>query len=81
MHEAELLRERQVTQRFGFTGPWLRRSRHEGRGPKFIRLGRMVFYRVTDIAAYLAANEISTDYGVASAMGCELKGCYKEGKK
>jgi predicted DNA-binding transcriptional regulator AlpA len=61
MQDLELLREQQVTQRFGLTGPWLRRSRQEGRGPKFIRLGRMVFYRVSDITDFLAANEIETN--------------------
>jgi len=78
MQDAELLRERQVTQRFGLTGPWLRRSRREGRGPRFIRLGRMVFYRVSDIAGYLAANEIETNDGLARTLRCELADCGTE---
>jgi len=30
--------------------------RYAGRGPRFIKLGRMVRYRNTDIDAYLRAN-------------------------
>lgn len=60
MSEGELLRERQVRQQYNLGIPWLRRARREGRGPKFLRLRRMIFYRRRDIEAYLMAHEVQT---------------------
>lgn len=34
----------------------LRQDRYLGRGPKYIRNGRRILYRVSDIRAYLEAN-------------------------
>lgn len=67
MDDMELLRERQLIVRYGFTAAWLRRARREGRGPKFLRLGRMIFYRRTDIEAYLAEHEVETNNVAACA--------------
>jgi predicted DNA-binding transcriptional regulator AlpA len=61
MDDVELLRERQLIVRYGFTAAWLRRARREGRGPKFLRLGRMIFYRRAHVEGYLAAHEVETN--------------------
>ena len=58
MYEPEVLCEREVAHLFGFTIPFLRRARHERRGPKFLKLGKMVRYRRSDIEAYLTAHTV-----------------------
>jgi predicted DNA-binding transcriptional regulator AlpA len=61
MEENELLSERQVWSGYSLTIPWLRRSRRERRGPRFLKLGKMVRYRRGDIEAYLVANTVETN--------------------
>jgi len=63
MRESELLREKDVALRYGFTLAWLRRARREGRGPRFIRVGRMVFYRCCDIEVFLLAHVVEPNFG------------------
>jgi predicted DNA-binding transcriptional regulator AlpA len=58
--DTELLSEKKVWQRYRLTIPWLRRARREGRGPKYMKLTRMVRYRPSDIEAYLAAHTVET---------------------
>lgn len=54
-----LLTEREVAERLqvrpGLLREWRYLTNHDGRqhGPKFVKLGRLVRYRPTDIAAYL----------------------------
>lgn len=56
----ELLNESEVDQQYGLSRPWLRRCRLERRGPRFIKLGRMVRYRRKDIEAYLSLHAVET---------------------
>lgn len=56
----ELLNEAEVELQFGFSRPWLRSCRLERRGPRFIKLGRMVRYRLKDIEAYLSLHAVET---------------------
>ncbi len=58
--ESDLIREKDVSRRYGFGLPWLRRARRELRGPKFVRLGKMIFYRRADVEAYVTAHEVQT---------------------
>lgn len=51
----ELLNERQVESRYGLGVAWQRRVRRERRGPRYLKLGKMVRYRESDIEAYLDA--------------------------
>lgn len=37
----------------GLAGQTLARWRHEGIGPKFVRLGRRVFYRTSDLRSWI----------------------------
>jgi predicted DNA-binding transcriptional regulator AlpA len=60
MTDQELLREGQVKELYGFSVSWLRRTRREGRGPKFMRFGKMIFYRRRDIEDYVTAHEVQT---------------------
>lgn len=60
MRDDELLSEREIFNRYLLTIPWLRRTRREGRGPRFLKLGKMVRYRRLDIEAWLEANTVET---------------------
>ena len=61
MKDTELLNERQVWGLYGLTPAWQRRTRRERRGPSFLKLGKMVRYRKSDIDAYLAANTVGAN--------------------
>jgi predicted DNA-binding transcriptional regulator AlpA len=56
----EVLNERQVQELYGFSIPYLRRARREKRGPRFLKLGKLVRYRRSDIEAYLNAHAVET---------------------
>jgi len=59
----EVLNERQVEEIYGFTIPYLRRARRERRGPRlprFLKLGKLVRYRRSDIESFLSANAVET---------------------
>jgi len=57
---SEILNERQVQEIYGLTIPYLRRARRERRGPKFLKVGKLVRYRKTDIESYLSAHTVET---------------------
>lgn len=57
---AEVLTERQVQELYGFSVPYLRRARREKRGPRFLKLGKLVRYRKADIEAFLTAHAVET---------------------
>jgi predicted DNA-binding transcriptional regulator AlpA len=61
MANREVLNEREVGEEYGFTIPFLRRARRERRGPRFVKVGRMVRYRRADVEAYLSAHIIQTN--------------------
>ena len=56
--DSELLREPEVKRQYRFTGAWLRKNRRLKTGPAFIRVGRMVFYRRSDLDAFVAAHRV-----------------------
>jgi predicted DNA-binding transcriptional regulator AlpA len=60
MMERELLNEREVASRYGLSVPWLRRARRERRGPHFVKVSRMVRYRLGDIEAFLQERTVET---------------------
>jgi predicted DNA-binding transcriptional regulator AlpA len=53
---SELIDEPTLASRLGVSRSTLQSWRYTGRGPRFIKLGRMVRYRSADIDAYLRAN-------------------------
>jgi predicted DNA-binding transcriptional regulator AlpA len=62
---AELCQKRalsdvEVSELYGWSPSTLRRWRSEGIGPKFIRDGRMVYYRVSDLEAYISSRAVRT---------------------
>lgn len=52
----ELVDEASLAARLGISRSTLQSWRYSGRGPRWIKLGRLIRYRVTDIDAYLDAN-------------------------
>jgi predicted DNA-binding transcriptional regulator AlpA len=60
MNALEILNERQVQEVFGFSVPYLRRARRERRGPRFLKVGKLVRYRRADIESFLTAHVVET---------------------
>jgi predicted DNA-binding transcriptional regulator AlpA len=73
MYDPELLNERQVWSCYGLSIPWQRRTRREGRGPRFLKLGRMVRYRRRDIEEYLSASTVEPKLSPVYAVGRESR--------
>ncbi len=62
----ELLTPEQVAEWFKTTTKSLANDRYLGRGPRFVKLGRFVRYRLVDCQAYLDENQYTrTDQRVA----------------
>ncbi|MBF58277.1 helix-turn-helix domain-containing protein [Halomonas sp. FeN2] len=51
-----LLDQKQVATYLGKSVAWCERSRWDGTGPRFIKVGRAVRYRADDVLAWLEAN-------------------------
>jgi predicted DNA-binding transcriptional regulator AlpA len=60
MANQEILNEREVQEVYGFSVPYLRRARRERRGPRFLKIGKLVRYRRADIEAYLSLHAVET---------------------
>jgi hypothetical protein len=55
---AALISGRELSREFGIPERTLDQWRYLGRGPRFIRVGRHIRYRRTDIEAWLADNTV-----------------------
>lgn len=53
---SDLIDEPSLATRLGVSRSTLQSWRYAGRGPRFIKLGRMIRYRNADVDAYLRAN-------------------------
>lgn len=49
----QLLSETEAQRILPMSLAWYRRARLQRRGPRFLRVGRKVWYRVTDLLAYI----------------------------
>ncbi len=56
-----LLREREVTREYRLTGAWLRKRRRFRLPPVYARIGRMVYYRRSDLDEFFAAHRIEPE--------------------
>lgn len=52
----ELVDEARLAGRLGVSRSTLQSWRYSGRGPRWIKLGRLIRYRVADVDAFLQAN-------------------------
>lgn len=73
MVDQELLTESQVWRQYGLSVSWQRRTRRERRGPRFLKLGKMVRYRRADIEAYLAAHVVQSPHAVQEVTSSRRK--------
>ena len=53
---SDLVDEVQLATRLGVARSTLQSWRYAGRGPRYIKLGRLIRYRTTDVDAFLRAN-------------------------
>ncbi len=53
-----LLTEQQVAERLNCTKSALRRWRREGRGPRFVKIGRLVRYRQADVEDFIERSAV-----------------------
>jgi len=67
MSEVLLLTPAQVEQRYGLPERTLESWRHRGRGPAYIKLGRLVRYRSADIELWLDRSAIRPSNDLSSA--------------
>ncbi len=56
----QILNETEVAEMLRCTKAALRRWRREGRGPRFIRVGRLIRYRLADVEEFLESNASSS---------------------
>lgn len=49
-----------IAEKLGITVQALALMRHEGSGPTYIKVGRRVRYRMSDVEAWLDANTVTT---------------------
>lgn len=55
----DLIPSRLLPKYIGISAQTLARWRHQGKGPKYLKAGKKVFYRVASIHEWLAAQERS----------------------
>ena len=55
------LNERETSRVTGFALPTLRNHRHRGVGLPYVKVGRAVRYRWTDIITYMESHKVKTD--------------------
>ena len=51
-----LIDQTQLAEWLGKSEAWAERSRWDGSGPPFVKIGRSVMYRVEDVEAWLESN-------------------------
>lgn len=56
----KLLSTAEAARAINLSAYWLHKARSEGRGPRFVRLGRKVFYRHVDLESYVATCVVET---------------------
>ncbi len=61
----QILTETEVAEILRCTKAALRRWRREGRGPRFIRVGRLIRYRLSDVEEFLEKNASTQGPGPA----------------
>lgn len=60
MSTDHLLTPAPIAEKLGVTVQALALMRHEGNGPTYVKIGRRVRYRMSDVEAWLNANTVTT---------------------
>ena len=58
---SQLLDEGRLAERLGVSRSTLQSWRYAGRGPRYLKIGRLIRYQVSDIEAYLRAQTRGTN--------------------
>ena len=53
-----LVNDVKAAEALGLSASWMRQQRIKGLGPKFVKLGRTVRYRVSDLAEYVDSSRV-----------------------
>ncbi len=61
--QPKLLNERQLRDEYALSIPWQRKVRREGGGPLFLKIGRLVRYRRTDVDEFLDRHAVRVPKG------------------
>ena len=61
-----LLRSHDMVERYGVTIAWLNDARHKGYGPKFIKIGKRVFYPLQETDEWFLGHGLRTSTSEAS---------------
>jgi predicted DNA-binding transcriptional regulator AlpA len=64
-----LLTECELAELWKVTPDCLQKMRHEGRGPRYVRIGRLVRYRMSDVIRYIEENCVGTKSRCPSSLG------------
>ena len=64
-----LLNEKQVAELLCCTKSALRRWRREGRGPRFVKIGRLVRYRQEDVEDFINESAVATQVLADNVFG------------
>jgi predicted DNA-binding transcriptional regulator AlpA len=75
--EEGLFRQPEAARRLGVSERTLEKWRVNGRGPKFVRLGRAVAYDPTDIAEFIAAGRRRSTSDMGEAIKPPKRGAFK----
>jgi len=59
----ELLNQKEVAKIYGVSLAWMERARWAGTGPKFIKIGRLVRYYLSDVLDFINASPRRTIAG------------------
>lgn len=60
LQRREALSDREVEQLYGIKAGTLRNWRSQGRGPSFVKDGKVILYRRKDLEAYLQGRRVKT---------------------
>lgn len=59
MEDRNLLNEKQAAERLGVAVKTMQQWRHFGRGPKYVKVGRLAKYQPSDIDAYIKSRTVN----------------------
>lgn len=60
-----LMKQEEVAELYGLSTAWLERARWAGNGPRYVKFGRAVRYRLADLDEYVSRRERTSTSEVA----------------
>lgn len=65
-----LINQAELAEMLGKSEAWAERSRWDGSGPPYVKIGKSVMYRVTDVEAWLAGQTRTSTSDEGRAATC-----------